>query len=452
MSHHKQQTFRLKPRQTVLVAAFLLCLLPAVGSVPYPLDGGDRTGIRRLEGYLNSQAQPGGTKLPPGALLGVNDIKLGLSAARDLDLTEANRDPDLQRALDTILGRRDPSYSVTVVDITDPTHVVWAGIREKRSQLPGSVGKLGVMIGLFDGLRRAFPDPEIRELVLKERMIVAEDWAVGDPHKTPRYDPATGRNTFAYISAGERYSLSEWIDHMISASANSAGSTVWKEAMLLRHFGAQYPPTLDEEHAFFKNTPKSQLTELSLAVINDPLAAAGIDPLGFRQGTMFTKAGQAKVPGVSSYATPWELARILMRIEQGGMVDAWSSLEMKRYLYMTKKRYRYVYAPELSEAAVYFKSGSFYKCRPEEGFECGKYKGNVENLMNSVAIIESPAAPGPDQKRYIVALLSNVLKVNSAWDHSRIAAAIETTVRTRQPATIKDAGSSDQVRKAGEGD
>jgi hypothetical protein len=44
------------------------------------------------------------------------------------------------------------------------------------------------------------------------------------------------------------------------------------------------------------------------------------------------------------------------------------------------------------------------------------------------------------------------LKVNSAWDHSRIAAAIETTVRTRQPAAIKDAGSSDLVRKAGEGD
>ncbi len=92
------------------------------------------------------------------------------------------------------------------------------------------------------------------------------------------------------------------------------------------------------------------------------------------------------------------------------MVDAWSSLEMKRYLYMTKKRYRYVYAPELAEAAVYFKSGSFYKCRPEEGFTCAKYSGNVENLMNSVAIIESPAARGPDQKRYIVALLSNVLQ------------------------------------------
>ena len=37
---------------------------------------------------------------------------------------------------------------------------------------------------------------------------------------------------------------------------------------------------------------------------------------------------------------------------------------MKRYLYMTKKRYRYVYAPELANAAVYFKSGSFYRASP----------------------------------------------------------------------------------------
>ncbi len=37
-----------------------------------------------------------------------------------MDLTDDNRDPALQNALDTILVRRDPSYAVTVVDITDP--------------------------------------------------------------------------------------------------------------------------------------------------------------------------------------------------------------------------------------------------------------------------------------------------------------------------------------------
>ena len=336
MANNIPYPIRFEPRRSLLVAAFVAGLLPAVGSVPYPLYGESDTGIRRLEGYRNSQAQTGGLKLPPGALLGYADIKLNLAAAGAVDLTDENREPALQNALDTILGRRDPSYAVTVVDITDPAQVVWAAVREDRSQLPGSVGKLGVMIGLFDGLRRAYPDPAVRALVLKERIVVAEDWAVGDPHTTPHFDPETGRNRFSTIAVGERFSLAEWIDHMISASANSAGSTVWKEAMLLRHFGSEYPPTVEQEHAFFKDTPKSRLSELSLAVINEPLAAAGIDLDGFRQGTMFTKAGQRKVPGTSSYSTPLELARILLRIEQGRMVDSWSSLEMKRYLYMTK--------------------------------------------------------------------------------------------------------------------
>ena len=86
---------------------------------------------------------------------------------------------------------------------------------------------------------------------------------------------------------------------------------------------------------------------------------------------------------------------------------------MKRYLYFTKKRYRYAYAPELAQAAVYFKSGSHYRCEPEPGYACGKYRGNAHNLMNSVAIVESPAAPGPGRKRYLVALMSNVLRKNS---------------------------------------
>ena len=67
---------------------------------------------------------------------------------------------------------------------------------------------------------------------------------------------------------------------------------------------------------------------------------------------------------------------------------------MKRYLYMTKKRYRYAYAPELANAAIYFKSGSFYQCVEEEGFSCGKYRGNGKNLMNSIAIVESPGSEG----------------------------------------------------------
>ena len=75
-----------------------------------------------------------------------------------------------------------------------------------------------------------------------------------------------------------------------------------------------------------------------------------------RQGTMWTRTGQSRIPGTASFATPRELARLLVKIEQGQVVDAWSSLEMKRYLYQTKKRYRYTYAPELAGAAVFLAS------------------------------------------------------------------------------------------------
>ncbi len=68
-------------------------------------------------------------------------------------------------------------------------------------------------------------------------------------------------------------------------------------------------------------------------------------------------------------------------------MEAWSSLEMKRFLYTTKRRC--VCAPEPAKAAVYFKSGSLFRCVPEEGFKCVKYMGNAQNAMNSVIIVES---------------------------------------------------------------
>jgi hypothetical protein len=101
-------------------------------------------------------------------------------------------------------------------------------------------------------------------------------------------------------------------------------------------------------------------------------------------------------------------------------MDQWSSLEIKRLMYMTDRRIRYVSAPALADAGVYFKSGSQYKCKPEPGFTCVKYKGNVDNYMNSVVIVEHA-----DGRVYIVVLMSNVLRKNSAVDHQTLAAAID---------------------------
>ena len=98
---------------------------------------------------------------------------------------------------------------------------------------------------------------------------------------------------------------------------------------------------------------------------------------------------------------------------------------------MTERRIRYASSPALRKAAVYFKSGSLYSCAPEEGFKCKKYHGNKKNYMNSVAIVESPAV-NPDHY-YIVTLVSNVLRKNSAVDHQTLATRIHRIIEKLHP-------------------
>jgi hypothetical protein len=101
-------------------------------------------------------------------------------------------------------------------------------------------------------------------------------------------------------------------------------------------------------------------------------------------------------------------------------------------LYMTERRIRYASSPALADSAVYFKSGSLYSCKKEEGFKCRKYHGNVKNYMNSLAIIESPA--GEKRLHYIVTLISNVLRKNSAVDHQTLATRIHRIIEKMHPA------------------
>jgi hypothetical protein len=113
------------------------------------------------------------------------------------------------------------------------------------------------------------------------------------------------------------------------------------------------------------------------------------------------------------------LLQYLLRMEQGKLVDAFSSREIKRLLYMTERRIRYASSPALADAAVYFKSGSLYRCQPEPDFVCGKYQGNLDNLLNSVAIVEAPAQEL--RLYYLVVVMSNVLKKNAAVAHQTLA-------------------------------
>lgn len=429
-----------------------LCLALAIGggaANAYPLDGEEESGIRRLEGYRLVQQSGPGARLASGQLWDSSEIRLHLLQYDGPDFDALEQDQTLAAALDKMLRRRDSSYSMVVVDFSDAEDIRWAGLRPDLKQNPGSVGKLLCMAALFNELAKAFPDTEERAVVLKTAVSRAGDWVNNEIHIVPKWDDTAQRNRFSVLNENDRFHLSEWIDHAISASANGAGTIVWREAMAIRHFGRDYPGSEEARQAFFSNTPKAELSAIARAVITEPLIEAGIDTRNLQQGSFFTGNSKRKVPGIVSFATPRELARFLFRIEQGRLVDEWSSLQMKKFMYLTKRRYRYSYAPELNSHAIFFKSGSLYSCRPEEGFSCGKYMGNYQNLMNSVATIEGRAESDP---RYIAVLMSNVLKFNSAWDHSRIAAATHELVRTRKPQVLRETASEKEVAESGKSD
>jgi hypothetical protein len=238
------------------------------------------------------------------------------------------------------------------------------------------------------------------------------------------FDPATRKLVRRTIRIGDQATLYEYLDWMLSPSSNSAAGMVMREAMLIRQYGTAYPPAEAEIKRFFADTPKADLTALYERTFLEPVAKNGLDPEGLRQASFFTATGKRIVPGPGgSYGTARELMRYLLRMEQGRLVDVWSSREIKRMLYVTERRIRYASSPALAGAAVYFKSGSLYQCKPEPGYTCRKYAGNVKNYMNSATIIESPA--GERRLYYMSTLITNVLRKNSAAEHQALATRLQ---------------------------
>ena len=404
----------------------------------YPLDGWEYTGIRRLRAYqmLLDGELPGGLALPAGARLPASEVRLRLAGVNEqFDIgPEAPRDPQLQAGLQRILAGRHPSYRAALLDITRPAEPRYAAVREDDGYYPGSVGKLLVMTAVFDQLRRLYPaETATRAKILRDTWVVADGFAMPNSHRVPVVADDWSAVTHRSVQLGDRFTLWEWIDHAVSPSSNAAGAIAWKQALLLDEFGRDYPPSSEAEAAFLRDTPKPELTERSIRVIEDPLVASGLDTATLHIRGYFTSGAQRVIPPKPSRVSPRELLRWLIKLEQGKLVDRWSSLEMKKLIYFTRRRYRYAASPALAEAAVYFKSGSLYRCRPEPDYECVQYRGNAENLMHSVAIVESPATLGPDHRVYLFSMMSNVLKVNSAQEHMEIAAQVDRLIREVNP-------------------
>jgi len=416
---------RLSIAGLVLGAVLALAATTASG---YPLDAAEETGIERLEGYrLASEGVIGGNWLPPGALLGTDQVRLRLDDRPTFEIPPV--DPELSARIVDLLGAEASRYSVSVLDITDPANPVYAEHNGNVPRNPGSVGKVMLATAFLQALADAQPHINDRQRLLRETQVTADAFIQWDSHTVPFWNGEQQRFTRRPLRVGDTANLWTWLDWALSASSNAAASQVMKQLMLLRFFGKDYPVPEAREAELFEALSWQERSDFLVEGLLEPLRRNGLDTDRLRQGSFFTSTGKRRVGGTNSLATTRELMRLLVKMEKGQLVDRWSSEELKRLLYITQRRIRYASSPALNEAAVIFKSGSLYKCDREKNPDCGKYRGNVYNLMNSVAIVEWPA--GDPELVYLVTLTSNVLNKNSAVAHQTFATRLHRIMQAR---------------------
>jgi Beta-lactamase enzyme family len=427
-------------RTSLAGLAAIAFLLGTAFATSYPLEGYETTGIRRLLGIrLAQEGLVRDSRQPPGARLGLAEVDLRLLDRRDLDLPAP--DPDLTRRVTDLLGAEAERYSVALLDLTDAGAPRYAEHRGTERQNVGSVGKVVVALALFQALADTWPDVEARRRVLRETTVTADDFSQSDHHTVRFFDPSTKTLTRRTIQIGDKGSLYEYLDWMLSPSSNSAAGMVMREAMLVRQYGLAYPPAEAEIRRFFKETPVAERTALFERTFLEPVTRNGLSLDLLKQGSLFTHRGKKIVPGSGeSYGSARELAKYLVRLEEGRLVDEFSSREIKRLLYVTERRIRYAASPAIASSAVYFKSGSLYECAKEPGFTCVPYAGNVKNYMNSVAIVEHPAR----ERRlyYMVTIISNVLRKNSGTVHMDLATRIQKLVESLHAAPVLPAATA----------
>jgi len=409
----------------VFAAALALALAGscAAPAGAYPVDAWDETGIDRLLAFDLARApllENGG--IVPGGLWSKQDVRLRL---RGIDFSMPRPDAAFGGQILQLLGSDAGAYGVAVLDLSNPARPRYAELNGGYTQIPGSVGKIVVALAWFQALADLYPnDVHARNRLLKDTVVTADSFIEHDEHEVPVWHPGDVRVERRPIAQGDRANLWTWLDWMISASSNAAASEMMAHLVLLKHYGRAYDGSPGQAAAFFAGG-NGAAGILGNALMRG-VRASGLDPSQLYQGSLFTRAGKARIPTAGSTATPRGLLAYLVAMERGKLVDPWSSLQIKRLLYLSDVRIRYASQPALGDAAVYFKSGSLYACRSEPGFDCSKYHGNAKNFMNSIAVVESEQ----DGKslHYIAVVLSNVLRKDSTDMHRELALRIHQTL------------------------
>jgi hypothetical protein len=410
-------------RRAAALLAGLAWLAPA-GAGAYPVDAWDETGIPRLLAFDLARApllKHGGAV--PGGLWSKQQVRLRLQG---LDFSMPRPDPGFGAELRRLLGGDAGAYGVVVLDLSDPKRPRYAEHNPGYTQIPGSVGKIMVALAWFQALADLYPDDvHARNRLLQETVVTADAFIQNDEHDVPVWQPGDPRVLRRPIELGDRANLWTWLDWMVSASSNAAASELMAHLVLLKHYGRAYDGSPEQAAAFWgRGNGASGI--LGNALMRS-VRTSGLDPGQLYQGSLFTRTGRARIPTSGSTSTPRGLLSYLVRMEQGKLVDPWSSLQIKRLLYLSDVRIRYASQPALADSAVYFKSGSLYGCRAEPGFACRKYHGNARNYMNSIAVVESEE----DGKslHYVAVVLSNVLRKDSTDVHRALALGIHEAVR-----------------------
>ena len=442
----------------------------------YPVDDYKRTGISRLRWQYGIEYEgKHGRKMVPGGRWTADMIQLRmLEKGRDFEITpETPKDPALQADLEEILRKWSwRRYNVAILDITDPLKPRYAGVNEHETQTPGSVAKIEVAAAMLEQLKQRFPDVAKREELLRTHKVTADDWAKSDSHEVPvPYGENLEKASSRKIRTGDTFTLWEWMDHALSASNNSAASTLWREATLMKLLGDQYPPEKYDAE-LWKKWDKETLTAASFDVVDKPLVDAGIDPEVMRLRLYFTTGANRYIKSKSCGATPFTIIQWMLKVEQGRMVDEFSSLELKKMLYLTRRRVRYFYTKTLNDFGAFFKTGSLY--RFSENAERIQYQGDLVNVLNAMVEVDTtPPPPEPivdhvkqektgatvptkvdgitaaapvvakaEKKAtphvYIIAVMSNELKRNAALDHAKLAEAIHEIVTKDRTASATE--------------